>query len=94
MKIGEEVIALDHVKEMAKVFDSYRYKHGVHRAFEDLAKVLEPEIEKQHVQSVVFLKRWIRELGEEAEKLEFDVMTGVFADHFQETGEYLKKHEE
>ncbi len=30
---------MDHVKEMAKIFDSYRYKHGVHRVFEDFLEV-------------------------------------------------------
>lgn len=30
---------MDHVKEMAKVFESYRYKHGVHRVFEDFLEL-------------------------------------------------------
>ncbi len=30
---------MEHVKEMAKVFDSYRYKHGVHRVFEDFLEL-------------------------------------------------------
>ncbi len=59
-----------------------------------LFKVLEPEAEKHHVETVVFLKRWIREVEEEAEKLEFDVMAGAFAEHLQTVNEGLKNHEE
>lgn len=46
---------MDHVKEMAKVFESYRYKHGVHRVFEDFL-----EIATITISNTVDLPNWQR----------------------------------